>query len=217
MAKAKQSKEPPSERGLMIDTVIFDIGNVLIDFDWDGYMNSLFKDDIIIEKVNAAIWEDGRWAEFDRGVLSDQEIISRMVAHGEGVESEIRQTIDRVGECVRQKETTLPWIRSLHAAGLQVLYLSNYSEMLMQKGPEALSFLPEMDGGVFSCHVKVLKPDPAIYQAICEKYHLLPERCVFLDDLPENVDGAVRYGMQGIRFRGYEEAKALLDRMIMEG
>ena len=51
----------------MIKTIIFDIGNVLMKFDYGPYIKNLLKDDEVIEKVNDAVWRTGYWNELDLG------------------------------------------------------------------------------------------------------------------------------------------------------
>lgn len=200
----------------MIRTVIFDIGNVLADFDWDRFVRAQIPDEALRTRMNRTFTEQfwALWAEFDRGVLSEDMVTKRIVAEAPEFEAEIRQLLDRVDGCIFPLDYAIPWVRSLKAQGLSVLYLSNYSEKLRKANPDALSFLPEMDGGVFSYEVKLLKPDPAIYQCICEKYGLVPEETVFLDDMPANVDAAAEFGLQAIRFLNYEDAKEKLEQML---
>ena len=68
-----------------------------------------------------------------------------------------------------------------------------------------------MDGGVMSYEVKCLKPDPAIYQSLFEKYHLKPEECVFIDDNAANIDAAKKLGMKTILFQDYFQAQKQLN------
>ena len=99
----------------------------------------------------------------------------------------------------------------LKGKGFNVYYLSNYSEHLMRVNPSVLDFLPHMDGGVFSCYVKKIKPDSGIYQCLLEKYGLRAEECLFFDDREENVAAARELGIQAVQFETYEQAKAVTD------
>ena len=58
------------------------------------------------------------------------------------------------------------------------------------------------DGIVVSADLHMVKPDIRIYQSLLEKFHLLSEECLFIDDLEENVEGAKQAGMSGEIFRG---------------
>ena len=202
----------------MINTVIFDIGNVLIDFDWDGYIHSLFPDESIITRFNEAIWTSNLWQEFDRGVMTDEEIIAKIIERTPGLEKEVRQILDGIGATIISwEDTTLPWIRDLKRRGYRVYYLSNYSKLLREQNPEALGFLSEMDGGVFSYEVHLLKPDPAIYRALLEKYDITPSEAVFLDDREDNVRGAEAVGLHAIRFLDHADAVEKLNFLLTNG
>ena len=63
-----------------------------------------------------------------------------------------------------------------------------------------------MDGGILSYQEKLIKPDPAIYQLLLNRYGLKAQECVFLDDTERNVDAAIQQGMAGIVFRSREQA-----------
>jgi HAD superfamily hydrolase (TIGR01509 family) len=64
-----------------------------------------------------------------------------------------------------------------------------------------------------SYDLHVLKPDPAFYRAVINGEQCNPEEMVFIDDLPENVDGARLAGMLGIVFEGAESLKRSLEKM----
>ena len=79
-----------------------------------------------------------------------------------------------------------------------------------------MSFMPLIDGGVISYEVKSVKPEPGIYEALIEKYDLVPEECVFLDDRPDNVEAAKKKGFHGIVAEGYEQASEALNNILKE-
>ncbi|MBQ7795896.1 MAG: HAD family phosphatase, partial [Lachnospiraceae bacterium] len=186
-------------------TVIFDIGNVLVKFDWRPYIQSAF-DEETARVVSDAIWKSGYWEEFDRGVLSDAEIVRLMEEAAPEYKREIHMALESAGEYLSKFDYAIPWVKSLKELGYQVVYLSNYGEFLLKMKPEVLDFLPYMDGGLFSCHAKVIKPDLAIYEMLCGKYNLKPEECLFIDDNKANVEAARSFGMHAIRFEGYEQS-----------
>ena len=199
----------------MIKTVIFDIGNVLMKFEYMPYVRELLKEDALIEKVNDAIWRTGYWNELDRGE-NTEEIFRKMVAAAPDYEDAIRRTFENVGQCIHRMDYAIPWIKALRACGLQVLYLSNYAHHTMEVNPGVLDFLPYMDGGIFSCDEKVVKPDPEIFRRLCHRYRLDPAECVFLDDSETNVEVAAAFGMKALRFVSYAEGCSALERLLAE-
>ena len=75
-------------------------------------------------------------------------------------------------------------------------------------------FFEDMDGKVIYCELHVIKPDEGIYRCLLEKYDLKAEECIFFDDLADNVETALRLGMQSVRIRSKEQLLAELDRLL---
>ena len=190
----------------MIRNMVFDIGNVLMDFRWKEYMRSLFgEDETLIQTINQGIWHNGCWAAMDKGEMDGAATLRSAVAFAPQYEKEIKLTLDSVAHAFHKFEYSIPWIQELKRMGLNVYYLSNYSAFSVAANPDVLDFIPYMDGGVFSFEVKAVKPEPEIYRCLCDKYDLKPEECLFTDDVLANVKGAQACGFQGIVFEGYEK------------
>ena len=190
----------------MIRNMVFDIGNVLMDFRWKEYMRSLFgEDETLIQTINQGIWHNGCWAAMDKGEMDGAATLRSAVAFAPQYEKEIKLTLDSVAHAFHKFEYSIPWIQELKRMGLNVYYLSNYSAFSIAANPDVLNFIPYMDGGVFSFEVKAVKPEPEIYRCLCDKYDLKPEECLFTDDVPANVKGTQACGFQGIVFEGYEK------------
>ena len=73
-----------------------------------------------------------------------------------------------------------------------------------------------MDGGILSHRDKLIKPDPAIYALLLERFGLRAEECVFLDDTPVNIEAGRKLGIQGIVFQTREQAVRELREMGLE-
>ncbi|HJV38729.1 MAG TPA: HAD family phosphatase [Geothrix sp.] len=80
--------------------------------------------------------------------------------------------------------------------------LSNTSPWHAEHGIRTTGVFPLFEAVTFSYDVGAMKPDPRIYQDIVAKLGLPPEACVFIDDLPGNVEGARATGMRGITYPG---------------
>ena len=160
---------------------------------------------------------DDAWshlAKLDLGLESDEEILEQFVAHTPELEQEIRLVFSDLSTIVREYEGSVDWIESLKARGYHTYYLSNYGDRIRREAAKELSFLPHMDGGIMSYTVHLAKPDPAIYQALMERYGLKAEECVFLDDTVRNVEAARALGMAGIVVTSQEQAKKELETLL---
>lgn len=190
----------------MIRTIIFDIGNVLTVFGWKNFLKSFGFDAQTEERVGKATMDNPFWNEMDRGKLSEEEMLDGFIQNDPSVEKEIRQIYENLHGILTKADYAIPWIKELKAKGYQVLVLSNFSEKVARENADALDFLEYVDGGILSYKDGVIKPDPAIYRLLLDRYGLKPEECVFLDDVPKNVDAAAAFGIATILFQNQEQA-----------
>lgn len=196
----------------MVKNIVFDIGRVLVDYDWESYLDSFGFSPEVRARVVAAVFQNKDWGELDRGAIPEEEVLARFIAKAPEVETEIRKVWGHVFETIHERPYPPQWIQTLKKRGFGVYYLSNYSWRGCKDTKEILdTFVPLMDGGIFSCEVELIKPDPAIYRTFVEKFGLRPEECLFVDDIPANVEGARSIGMRAEVFTTAEEVWKLLE------
>ena len=200
----------------MINTVIFDIGNVLADFTWRELLEGLGYAEDMLERIAKASVLSEAWNEYDRAVLSDEEIIQRFVDNDPEIEADIRRCFASKKGMVSRNDYAIPWIKELKQRGYRVLYLSNFAKSAELDCAEALDFMPYMDGGILSHRVKVIKPMPEIYKLLIEQYSLNPKECVFIDDTEKNLTGASGFGIHTILFKNLTQAKEELEKLLSE-
>ena len=188
-----------------IDTVVFDIGNVLTDFAWKDFLRSKGYDEKMVERLGKASVESEDWVEYDKGDLTNDEIIERFVENDPEIADDIRKTFVNIDGIIKEREKTIPWIRALKAAGYQVLYLSNFSKQALEGCPEAMAFLDETDGGILSYRDHVVKPNPEIYRLLENRFALTPEKTVFIDDTPVNIEACKKLGWEGIIYKDFDQ------------
>ncbi len=197
-------------------TIIFDIGYVLVDYDWNEYLHTIFSDEHTIEVVADALYNHGVWNELDRGVWTDEQLRAGFIAPAPDYAEQIMEAYDRAGEALSTRPYAHDWIQGLKDRGYQVLYLSNWSEHIFKVGGHVLTFMPLFDGGIFSCKVHMIKPEKEIYELLCKQYNLDPAECVFIDDSAKNVEGARSVGITAIHFKDYESASRELEEILAE-
>ncbi len=178
------------------NTVIFDLGNVLVKYDWETFLSSFGFDEATYGEVADAMFLSEVWQQGDAG-LSPKEELCLFIEEAPAYEKEIRMVFEKLGGCIEKYPYTDRLIRHFREKGFKIYYLSNYSEDLYLKSKEELAFIEEFDGGIFSYQEKCVKPDRKIYERLLERYSILPERALFFDDREENVNAARRLGIQG--------------------
>lgn len=203
----------------MIRNIVFDIGNVLACFRWKDLFQELGFTGEMFERIAVAtILHPTMWPEFDRSLMSDEEIISRCIERAPEYEKEIRMIFERTECLIEEYDYSYDWIKDLKERGYNVYLLSNYGKTSFEAAIShgRLSFLPLVDGRVISYEVKIVKPEPGIYDALIKKYDLVPEECVFLDDREDNVETALKLGFHGIVVDSFEQAKEGLNSILKE-
>lgn len=202
-------------RSAAVDTVIFDLGNVLIDFDWQGYAASLGYSPELIARLKEHVILSETWNRFDYGNEPYEDVVEALAAETPDCADEIRALVNTIDRACSPFWYTKDWITALKRRGYRVLFLSNWSEEICRRLTEngVFDFISLMDGGVWSFKEHVIKPDPKIFDILAKRYDLVPGRCVFLDDNKKNIEAARAYGFAGIVFTGYPDAEETLSRI----
>lgn len=202
----------------MIKNIIFDIGGVLVGLDWVGYIRKFGFSPEKESAVTNALIKGPVWKELDRGELTMEELLERFMALApEEYRNDVREVFLKSGAFISKRAYAKQWIMTLKEYGYHTYYLSNYSAWMIEESKKALDFLPLLDGGVFSCEVKQIKPDDDIYHSLLSRYpEIIPEESVFIDDTLENIETANRLGFHTIHFQSQEQAETELTLLLNE-
>lgn len=195
-----------------IDTIIFDVGNVLIDFCWEEFLDGFHFPKEERDAIAKAVFESDVWNLRDKGTVSDEEILNRFIQAAPEYEADIRVLFSRTHETIRKRDYAETWVKYLKSQGYRLYILSNYGETMLSRTRHLIPE-KEMDGAIFSCNVKEIKPEPQIYQILLETFSIQPERAVFLDDRQENLDTARKFGIHTILFQDFKQAAQELEKL----
>lgn len=206
------------QKSAAVDAVVFDLGKVLLDFPWEDFTGNMEVSPEAREVLLTKVVPSPLWHEFDVNLRPFDEIVEEFVRLDPRYEAEIRNLLETEDQIITPFWYTSDLIRSLKRAGCRVYYLSNWTkewyDHLKENG--VMDFLSLTDGGVFSFDVHIAKPDPGIYQALFDRYHLDPGRCLFIDDTQKNVDQARKMGMSSFLFTNYTDMKEKLSSLGIE-
>jgi putative hydrolase of the HAD superfamily len=194
-----------------IKNIIFDMGMVLVNFRWQAYMADLGFPEPVIAELGEKMVMSQYWKDLDRGAVREEDAPAYFKGLMPQYEKEIDLFWEKIADIVCEFDYAAPMIRGLHNAGYKVYLLSNYPLKLSELHWPTFSFIHEVDGMVISAVEKMVKPEPDIYQLLMERYGLVAEECIFLDDRADNIETARQLGMAGIVFQDYEQAKKELE------
>ncbi len=183
-----------------ISAIIFDIGNVLIQWDMRLLYRELFADEEAIERfiVETDLWN---WnIEQDRGrdwVVAEDELVGKFPHY----ESEIKAFRARWHEMVPGEISGSVTIKeSLQKQGVPLYAITNFAADTFVEAQQRFPFLYEFKDIVVSAKEGLIKPDAAIYQVLLERNGLRAEECLFIDDSAVNIEGARQVGLQTHHF-----------------
>lgn len=200
----------------MIRNIIFDIGNVLVDFRWRELMSDLQLSKEEQDRFETSVFGSRWWRELDHGVMEEAEAVAHIREENKDYLEAFEMVWENRDKLVVSYDYAVEWIEKLHKQGYRVYLLSNYPRSIFQMHADSkkFTFLDIVDGKVVSGFVKMIKPNPDIYEYLMEQYRLKPQECVFLDDREDNIETAKMLGMQGIVFQDYNQACEALEQII---
>ncbi len=133
---------------------------------------------------------------------SNDEVVAAVCARlPERLHQAVRDILDNWHQDIPPLDGVYDLVKELKGKGYRIYLLSNTCTRFheFRKNIPALEFF---DGEFVSCDFHFVKPEPGIYLRFLEYFHLRPEECVFIDDDPRNIEGAVRCGMGGVIYHG---------------
>jgi 2-haloacid dehalogenase len=191
------------------ETVVFDVGGVLVDWDPRHLYRQVLGSD---EEVEHFLAEVATWAwhtQHDLGRPMAETIPELIAEHPDHAEA-IALWHSRYHDMVAgEVPGSIDVVRELHAAGVRLLVLSNMPADVLHV-IEAFEWLDLFDGVVVSGQEGVIKPDPAIYRILVDRHGVDVATTAFVDDRIENVEAAAALGFHAVHFT---DAAALRDEL----
>ncbi|MBP9837821.1 MAG: HAD family phosphatase [Proteobacteria bacterium] len=177
-----------------IRNIVFDIGKVVLDFDHFQFIRNLKAHNLDLQVESFA--KDLRLIEFEHGEISNQEFVNFIK--------------EKIGKEVPDEIITTSWQKifkpfpemfqliSKLRPNYKVFLLSNTNDLHMQYMIETYDFPNLVDDYIASSEVKAMKPSPLIYKAAEKKFNISGHETIFIDDIKENIEGAIAAGWRGI-------------------
>lgn len=187
----------------MIRTIVFDMGDVLIRFSPVALAE---REGVIPEELDLFVREvfcGKEWISLDRGTMQESDAVASVCRR-------LPEHLHKPAEAVicrwwRWPLTPVPGMAEL----VGELKKLGYGIYLLSNAPSNLhTYFPRIpgheffDGEIVSGDWKMLKPHRDIFELLYRTYDLDPAKCLFIDDVPANIDGAAQTGMEGVVFLG---------------
>ncbi len=182
--------------------VVFDLGGVLIDWDPRYLYRKLLADEAAVEEFLATVctpeWNDeqDRGRPFAEGVA---ELVERHPVHAAAITAYHERWTEMLGGGIAGSVELLAELRK---AGVPLYALTNWSAETFGIARERYQFLEWFDGVLVSGEERMIKPDPAIFRLLLDRFGLDPQTVFYIDDSPANVAAAGQLGFDAVRFTG---------------
>jgi 2-haloacid dehalogenase len=183
-------------------TVVFDLGGVLIDWDPRHLYRSLFSDEDEMERFLADVVSPTWNLEQDRGrpfAEAIEQLSRRHPDRSALIEAYWTRWPEMLGEA---HHAVVGILDELRATGIRLLAMTNWSAETFRFAPARYPFLAWFEAILVSGEVRLVKPDPAIFWLLIERYGVDPDRTVFIDDSLANVRAAAGFGFRALHFTG---------------
>jgi putative hydrolase of the HAD superfamily len=197
-----------------VRNVIFDLGGVVVDWNPDHIVARVQPVPELRAALKEALFGHADWRLFDRGTLSEPELIERLQLRLGASLPEVEAILDAVRNSLVEKPETLQLIRALRAKGTPLYCLSNMPASIYSHLRRRHSFWDAFNGIVISGEVQMMKPEPEVFMHLLSTFKLRAEESVFIDDLRANIESAKQVGLRAIWFKDAAQCRLELDRIL---
>lgn len=191
---------------MQIDTIIFDLGGVLVWTDWDRFTNPISElSGLSPDEVMNQVTTGNAYYPFMNGEFDQSEFYRKMMIEL-GVDMPESEFVDTWSSIIHPHVEIAGIVEELSSKYRLVLG-SNTDVLHHRRGIEVQPLLRHFDDMILSFEIGACKPDPAFFTRGVEKFSIVPERAVFIDDRADYVESAQSIGLTGIRFESVDQLR----------
>lgn len=182
----------------MITSLVFDIGKVLFDYQPLKIVQNLLPDRSDHDFFVRELHNHDIWQQLDHGIITPEEAIDLVnLKHSENIKTEIQYILDHFIYELDPIDDVISLFKQVSQSHSTYL-LSNFQAAPFIGLKKHYPFLNDAKGYIVSGIEKIMKPDPAIYTLLLDRFNLDPSKTLFIDDRLENIVAAQKLGIYGI-------------------
>lgn len=200
----------------MIKNIVFDLGNVLIKFVPQKFIDENVKEEHR-EEFMKVIFKGQEWQDLDRGTLEYKDALKFFIKKIPHCQEPIKKLFENfIIDCLIPVEENVEILKKLNNK-YNLYIISNFHGPAFKNINKKWKFFSLFEGKIISSHVKCLKPEEKIYKLLFNKYLLNPKECLFIDDSLENVEASIKLGMDAVHLKNPKDLRGeLLKKKILK-
>jgi putative hydrolase of the HAD superfamily len=194
--------------------VIFDFGGVILRWQPQEIIDAFYEDEALRSALSRNVFRHPDWLEMDRGSLDEETAAVRFASRMSRPVPEIQTLLQLVKSSLVPVPQVIAIVRDLSQRGIPVYGLSNMPASTFAYLSRRYDHWKLFRDIVISGEVKLIKPDPAIFEYICRRNRLEPSETIFVDDHLPNTNAAMQLGFQTILFRNPDQCAHELNALL---
>lgn len=184
----------------MIKNVVFDLGNVLLEFTPEKIVDDYVLKKSKKEAIYDNIFNSKEWIMLDKGTISQKQATRRFVDRQPNNKNEIIKIMDNWISYLKPINKNISVLKDLANKEINLYILSNFHEKAFLEVKQKYDFFDLFDGKVVSFQVNIIKPEDKIYKTLISKYQINPQNTLFIDDSFNNIKAANKLQFKTIHF-----------------
>lgn len=179
---------------------IFDLGNVLIDWNPDGFIAGFEIEDDEKKHIEAELFGHADWLALDKGIKQQAEVIADVAKRSGMSQATVKYCIEQMKQSLVTVERSAELVERLHKDGHGLYCLSNMSHDSYDhiKNRDFFACFTDI---IISAEIKMIKPDLEIFEYTLEKFGLKAEETLFIDDSEPNIIAAQKLNINCVHFK----------------
>ena len=196
-----------------IRNIVFDLGAVLLHWQPEKIVQNYTEDTHLQNQLLTNIFYHEDWQLLDKGTITEQQALARFANNSGLSEADTKNLMALIKRSLLPKEDSVLLLETLKR-NHQIFCLSNICTEIFDYVSERHAFFQLFDDVIVSAQVKMIKPDPEIFDYMLTRFSVKPEETIFIDDMHANITSAQSLGIHGIQFDHAVNCRAAIEKII---
>jgi len=180
--------------------VVFDLGNVVLDWDVDRILNSLNLELSELNSLRSELFMHRNWLDLDHGKDTEQSVVSKVCARSSLSKETVEEALLTAKNSLSEIDESINLMQEISEKGIRIFCLSNMSRETYDH-IKSNEFFDMFSGILISGLEGCMKPNEDIFHLLLDRFDLRSVNTLFIDDSLANIETAIKLGINGFHFK----------------